>query len=339
MKNFVGFVRDHSGSMFGFRKQAAADYNSNVHDLKEGSMASGLDTVVSVVECGGSISTVVANVPVHNLERLTTSGYRAQGGTPLFDAVGKLIDMFENTPDINDPDVSFLIMIITDGEENQSVRWKNRLKGKIQELTKTDRWTFVWRVPLNYKAQLVMEFGIPEGNVFEWDTNDTSGGSFERATVVTSAGVQNYYSGLKAGVRSTKKFFKVDVNPKTMKKAIAAGDLDDVSSQVNIVACHGEQEISPFVSTYFNKPYKRGCAYYQLTKKETIQPRKKIAVRDLSNGKVFAGDQARDLLGLPDGEYITIAPGHKAGFEIFVQSGSVNRKLMDKQQVLVWWPV
>ncbi len=46
-------------------------------------------------------------------------------------------------------------------------------------------------------------------------------------------------------------------------------------------------------------PYLIGHAYYQLTKTETIQPQKNIAVLELKTSKVYTGRQARDVLGLP----------------------------------------
>lgn len=333
MLNEVGFSRDHSGSMYGFKTKAAKDFNAQIHSVREGAHAGGIDALVSVVECGGGIRTVYAHQPVHMIPKMSSAQYRASGGTPLFDSIGKLIEMFQNTPRADDPDTSFLIMIITDGEENSSARWRYKLDAKIKELTKTDRWTFVWRVPVGYKQNLISQFDVPEGNVFEWETTDAG---FAQAEAATQAGFSNYYAGVARGVKSTSTFF-VNVDAKVMKKAISSGVLHDISDQVNIVACHGEQEIKPFVSTYFKRDYVKGCAFYQLNKTETIQADKEIAVRDLSNGKVYSGYEARDLLGLPHGDSCKVKPGDKAGFEIFVQSNSVNRKLMDKQQVLVWW--
>ncbi len=45
--------------------------------------------------------------------------------------------------------------------------------------------------------------------------------------------------------------------------------------------------------------FKKGCAYYEHSKKETIQSYKNIVIEDVATNELFEGDVARQLLGLP----------------------------------------
>ena len=144
MKTYIGISRDHSGSMGHIARFAARDYNQTIEAVREASAANGQDTIVSVVECGAGsgrslVQKVVVNSSVNALKPLAENAYSARGsGTPLWDSVGDLIDMLESAPDKDDPNVSFLVMIITDGEENSSYRWTIvKLKERIKKSLST----------------------------------------------------------------------------------------------------------------------------------------------------------------------------------------------------------
>lgn len=337
MKNYIGIVRDHSGSMAPLERAATKDYNETIAAIKKAAIREGQDTIVSVAECSGrGVRVPVVNSSIASLRSLEQSDYRSYGGTPLLDAVGTLIEQFEKTPDASDEDVSFIITAITDGEENISQTWSwQSLSEKIRELQATDRWTFVFRVPRRYGAKLANNLGISRGNIQEWEQTEEG---LQRASVETQSAYDGYYQLRTSGLRSTKSFYTTDlsdVNKASVKKA-----LHDVTSQVkffDVKARDDKTMIKDFVEAKTRRPMLLGSAFYQLTKKEKeVQDHKKIAVRDKKNGRVFYGAAARQILGLPDTGTISLVPGDHGEFDIFVQSTSVNRKLVGGSEVMHW---
>lgn len=93
--------------------------------------------------------------------------------------------------------------------------------------------------------------------------------------------------------------------------------------------------IKPLVESETSINYIKGCAYYELVKRETVQDSKSIAVQDKKSGKVYVGYDARVVLGLPDRGEIKVDPIHSSKWNIYVQSTSVNRNIIPKQRVLV----
>lgn len=84
--------------------------------------------------------------------------------------------------------------------------------------------------------------------------------------------------------------------------------------------------------------FKVGRGFYEFMKKETIQAKKEVIILDRITGDMFEGNAARDVLGLPHGAPIRLDP-KTAGFDVtkytvFVQSTSVNRKLIGGTQFL-----
>lgn len=80
--------------------------------------------------------------------------------------------------------------------------------------------------------------------------------------------------------------------------------------------------------------FKAGKGFYEFTKTETIQARKEIVLQHRATGDLFAGNQARVMLGLPIGEDARIRPTHLAEYRVFVQSTSYNRKLVSRTSFL-----
>lgn len=339
MKNYIGISRDHSGSMGHIASAAARDYNSNISAIKESSLREGQDTIVSVVRCGvgsrGSVEREITNSSVTTLEPLNESRYVADGGsTPLFDSVGELIELFERVPDAKDPTVSFLVMAITDGQDNSSRRWSAHSLGqKIRQLQATDHWTFVFRVPRGYKRDLV-HMGIPDGNILEWEQS-TRG--VEVASQATTKAFDEYYSSRSRGLTSTQNFYTTDLSG--VNKATVKAKLVDISREVEFfdVPKTGSLEIRKVVEAKTGQPLVKGTAFYQLVKTEKeVQDYKQIAIRDKKSGAVYSGAEARSMLGLPYNGTVKIVPGNHGTYDIFIQSTSVNRKLVPGTQVMYW---
>lgn len=337
MKQYIGISRDHSASMEPLRQPAMRDYNEMIASIRDAASVNSIDTVVSVVKCGHGTRAIVArdivNSSVHALQPLER--YEADaGGTPLWDSVGELIDIFSTLPDANDPNVAFLVTVITDGEENRSYKWTAmRLINRMRELQATDRWTFVFRVPRGYGRTLA-KFGVPEGNILEWE--QTAKG-LEKTSTETQTALRSYFDGRSRGINSTQTFY---TSLKDVSQAEIKAVMTDISKEVSIWTVpddENDEQIKPFCEKRLNRDMLKGAAFYQLTKKENaVQDYKCICVRDKNTKAVYGGDAARDILGLPKYGTVKLAPGNHGDWDIFIQSTSVNRKLKAGTDLLYW---
>lgn len=337
MKNYVGFVNDHSGSMSGIAIAAAKDYNTNITAVKDAATREMLDTVVSVVGVGvgrdsrgadgfGVKRQVVISNP-HVLKPIDS--WLATGGTPLYDGIGNIIELFESLPDAREPHVSFLIMITTDGQEMHSTKYDAAsLRTSLERLQRDGRWTFVFRVPKGYKST-VSKLGVPDGNIQEWETT-TRG--MEASTQATTAAVKTFYAARASGQSSSTVFYAnaAQVDTSSLKDISA-----DVALYIVPTADSGIQ-IRDFILRY-RMEYLKGSAFYQLTKTEPrVSHTKLIIIRDRSNGKMYSGKDARSMIGLPNDRNARLHPGDHGNYDIFIQSESVNRKLVGGTGVLYW---
>ncbi len=336
MKQYVGFVRDHSISMRPIARGAAKDYNSNLLAFQSAARENGVDTILTVVECGvgqqAKVVRAVVNSNVYVVEPIGENSYHTTGaGTPLFASVNECVQLMRDVPDATDPEVSFLVMVITDGEENQSKAGsKERMLDVIKTLQATDHWTFVFRVPRGGKRTL-LNFGIPEGNILEWDQTEQG---FVAATHSTVDAVSKFYHDRSLGVTSTNKFY-ADLHNVTLTKMKQT--LTDISKDVSswyVDAYLDGVAIKDFVEKHRYGQYILGTCYYELTKTEDIQPQKKIIVEDKTTLHYYTGLEARSLVGLPDYGNVKLVPGNLGIYKVYVQSTSINRKLVKNTRLL-----
>ena len=335
MKQYIGIVRDHSGSMQSLAKTAMADYNAQLAVLRDGAKKHKLTTLVSTVICGWSAQEPVkretVNTPISKVQDIKQ--YVCPGMTPLRDSVGELIDIMENMPDAKDKDVAFLVLVITDGMENASKQWDTKkLSEKIKKLQGTDKWTFTFRVPQGH-TRYITDLGVHAGNVVEWE--QTAEG-LRKVSDWTAGATQSYMALRASGVTSTKGFYTADLSGVTGQDVRQS--MNSVTDKVRFFAVPTKKDgvdIQGFVESKLRRPMVKGAAFYQLTKPEkAVQSHKKIVIRNKKSGAVYAGAEARQLLGLPTTVDVKLAPGDHGGFDIFVQSMSTNRKLVGGTEVL-----
>jgi hypothetical protein len=325
----VAIVRDHSASMRPLVAGAANDYNLMLSGIRDSVTELNQTAYLTVVECGvgynGNVRVPQRSLNVTACDPLTR--YHADGGgTPLFDSVGTAIDELQRASGVNN---AYLVMVITDGAENRSRTWSARtLADRISKLQATNRWTFVFRVPVGHKRGFVA-LGIPEGNVVEWEqTND----SLVRSTERTVAATKSFFTARSAGRTSTNSFY-ADLSADLATSVNELVDVSDKFTLLFVPEVADGMQISEFVRKNLGD-YIVGRAHYELTKPEKVQASKDLVIVENLTGKTYEGRSARRLLGLPDGD-VRIYPGKTDGqYSLFVQSSSVNRKLVGKTRLL-----
>ena len=330
MKNYIGFVNDHSGSMASLAEAAMKDYNTMIQSVRDAASREMLDTIVSTVGVGSYLTPVhrqVVNSNPHVLREVKS--WAADGMTPLYDGIYDMIELFESLPDAKNKNVSFLISVTTDGGENGSRRISaSSLRTKLEALQATGRWTFVFRVPEGH-AETVSNLGIPAGNIQEWTTT-TQG--MEKSSAVTQAAMNNYFTTRAAGATSSTTFYADATKVDTSK-------LTDISKKASLYVVPAEDmgiEIRDFILRH-RMEYLKGAAFFQLTKTEArVGHKKLILVRDRNTGQIFAGTDARKMIGMPTDKNARLHPGDHGNYDIFIQSESVNRKLVGGTGVVYW---
>lgn len=332
-KTYLLIIRDHSGSMHSLRKPAMNDYNALILATQRAAAANNIQTVASVFECDSSTpvnSRCVERLsPIGSLKQL--ANYRASGGTPLFKTVLQAIDSVSHVPDFNDPEVNFLVMATTDGQDTDG--GGEVLARRIRELQATDRWTFVFRVPRGY-ARALVQHGVEPGNILEWEQTERG---VQASTQANDQAMADFYQGRTTGTKSTRTFYTsvANITEADVKK------LGDISAEVQLFPVAAKEEgaqIREFVEARLNgAAMLKGAAFYQLVKTEDkIQDYKLIAIRDKETGQIFCGPEARDLIGLPRYGDARVRPDTVGKWQVFVQSTSVNRKVNANTQLMYW---
>jgi len=329
LRNFICVVLDASDSMTQIKRATVQAYNALTEKFRN--PPDGQQNYVSFLTFSTHVHAPrFINARPEFLEPLNDYDYRTEGYTALLDAVGFATEQLDEVKTGVTFDDSFVLLVITDGQENHSVRYnQQQLQSLFRQHQQRGNWTFTFQVPKGQKTPFCCKFGIPEDNVQEWEQTDE--GTRETFSDTQDA-MGNFYAGRTSGQRATKNFFqkvtsKVPSNAKRL--------LTDLSKSFREFKVITEDIIRPFVETKTGEEYVRGNAFYQLMKPEKVQPTKEVLVKEKGKKSVYGGPEARGLIGLPAGQYAQVDPGNHGNYDVFVQSRSVNRILPRGTKVLV----
>ncbi|MFG3224063.1 VWA domain-containing protein [Kitasatospora sp. NPDC048194] len=351
--NHVSLVVDKSGSMRQHQEQLIRVVDEFVKGLQEESDRLGHETRISLYAFDHEVQNLVWDMDVKHLPSLRGLYRVDNGATALIEAAVKSVDDLKNIWE-GYGEHSFLQVVVTDGEENASgcsesgqmhihmpggrgtavlQGWMGRIRTAMDDLP--DHWTSAILVPNSLAKRTAQEYGFPAGNIAIWDADSSQG--VEEAIGTVKSAATSFLRGREKGVRGTRNLFAMgqDLNTADVKANLAALD----TGKYILIPVDQPTPIRDFV-TSAGHAYTTGCAFYELSKREKIQGGKQLAVAEKDpatgrmTGRVFSGPAARRLLGLPAAE-ATVRPGENPSYTVFVQSTSVNRKLVPGTKLLV----
>jgi len=324
--NHIVFVVDRSYSMINKSNQVVTVFDSQIKHLARRSKELEQETRVSVYLFSDTVECLIYDMDVMRLPSLK-GYYKADGNTALNDGTMKAIEDLQKTPELYG-DHAFLIYALTDGQENASRNSSYALSNKINLLP--GHYTVAVLVPDQFGVYEAKKAGFPVDNISVWDVNSIKG--VESAGNVIQKTTDVFMDNRSKGIRGTRSLFKMDVN---VSSSQVRNNLDELNrSRYIVIQVKAKEQIRDCVENHTGKTYINGSAYYQLTKPETIQAKKLICIRDKNNRKIYTGDDARTMLGLPNNE-ARVTPGNLNNFDIFVQSTSYNRALVPGTSIIV----
>jgi len=226
-------------------------------------------------------------------------------------------------------DHSFLFYIFTDGENTRGAQSIPLLSQLIDQAP--DNFTIACLVPDQTGVHEANQFGFPIENISIWNTTRRDG--FEEAGKKMQDSTEVFLQARAKGLRGTKNLFSMNVQELFPSRVARACD-ELTPSQYQKFDLRIDSPIKEFVEAKTRRNYVKGHAYYQLTKPEDVQNYKQVCIEEKKTGKIFTGPRARNLLKLPDHQ-VRLAPLDHHNFNIFVQSTSLNRKLLAGTSVIV----
>lgn len=213
LKNRIAIVLDRSSSMAPIRKETVEMFNQQVKAIKAGQEE--MDTRVSLFTFSSiADEPTFWNQPTSELREYTEGDYVPSGWTALYDSVGMAIDRLSALKEASDPDCSFLVVIITDGDENRSQKHTGfSLANVIKALQSTGKWTFTFLGANVDVEKMATQLNLHKGNVQSWVTS-SMGATFASHTHASS--VSNYMNARSHGIGAVADFFSQD--PKKKKE-------------------------------------------------------------------------------------------------------------------------
>lgn len=219
-RTYVALVLDRSGSMGDCKRQTIDGFNEQA-DLIKSEAAKGGETLVSLVTFGGGgfeftppVTESFRRSSADVIPRLTDDTYRPAGGTPMYDAVGYTMEQLDAEP--ADADTAYLVIIISDGQENASEKWTAAgIVKRVTELQARGNWTFVYIGANQDLADIQKHLGFKPGNTIAYAAS--AGGTKDMYAGV-SRGLTSYFTSRSLGAQSVDAFVPAEGTESTEEK-------------------------------------------------------------------------------------------------------------------------
>lgn len=192
----VAIILDKSSSMGNDHsnptrvKETVEGYNKQIREIVAN--AKEQDVKVSLFTFNEQVYEHLIDVPGQEMVEATVESYTPGGWTAWYDGLGYAIEKMQDLGK-EDPECSFLIITISDGQENKSSHYNaNTLRAKIDECKATNHWTFTF---MGCSDSDIKEFretaGVGAANAVQW--SNKSSGDTEKAMRYASAKLGTYF--------------------------------------------------------------------------------------------------------------------------------------------------
>lgn len=333
--NHIGVLFDRSGSMRPIVEAARKAANAIITAIKTSSAREAIETKVStwffdsdreVFTNAPKLHIIQENVHAALVNELDL--YTIGSGTVLAGAFLSAANRLLSHP-IDDPntDHNYLLQIVTDGEDVHStplerIAWP----AKIKELVERGNWSVVFSGPAGCR-KIMSYFGIPEGNIVEWEATKAGVEELGRHTALAyDSYATNTSLGTQKSMKAANTKFYATVNVGFTAEEMRE-KLDDLTPVTKAWLAPKEMEAKELVEAH-GRTYFIGSCYYPLTHTERkVQADKQIIIEEKGTKRFYGGPRARALVGLPDGKDAVVEVGNLQNFNVYVQTRSINRKI------------
>jgi hypothetical protein len=322
--NHFGLVIDESSSMRRHAGTVEQVVDSQVRHWAERSQHWQQETRVSVYVFNsfGTARCLIWDMDVLRVPSIQGL-YHPQGMTALIDTVRLALTDLDQIPTMYGSHANVLYAV-TDGQNNDSRTLPSELERMI--INRQANTTVAAFVPDQRGLLDAQKAGFPRGNVEVWNPNSATG--FEEIGARLREVSETIFAGRAEGRTSFRGLLQVN----DVSAAQVHGHLDPLPlGSYSLFSVDRDAPIRSFVEARTGR-YVTGRAYYQLTRPVQVQDYKGVVIE--ANGRLYTGEAARALLGLP-AYNVKIEPSFHQSCTVFIQSTSVNRKLLAGTRLLV----
>lgn len=164
----VSFLLDRSGSMGAIRDDVIGGFNQFLREQQ--SHPGTCRMTVVQFDSQDPFEVLADGVDVRELREIDADRYCPRGGTPLLDAVGRLIEHAERRARGRNEDA--VIVVLTDGEENSSRKWSRSVLFERIEGLRARGFSFVFMGANQDSYHEAGRLGITSTNTSNWNARD-----------------------------------------------------------------------------------------------------------------------------------------------------------------------
>jgi len=185
----VAIILDQSGSMESIKIPTLTGINEQIQTLRKNS--NGIETFVTLTKFNNEVEIEYFDRQLDDIKEFSTDDYIPSGMTAMLDAVGLTINRMKNDIDEGTDDVSYLLVIVSDGMENASKEYTwQQVKDLIKQCELDNKWTITYMGANQDLWDVSNDLGINSNNITLFYTNSIN--NVTNGFNISTQGLMNY---------------------------------------------------------------------------------------------------------------------------------------------------
>lgn len=182
--NRIHMLLDRSGSMHSYRRETIEAVNGYLAALRADALAPDTEFSLTTFDSMG-LDTVRKDQPACWVRDLQTAEFEPRAATPLYDAVGHILDIEARSPATG----RRAIVVITDGEENGSTRLNAARLEAAVKTRQREGWIFIYLGANHDAIAQSAKIGVPQERAigFRARSGASAAAAFAAAAAVSFA--------------------------------------------------------------------------------------------------------------------------------------------------------
>jgi D-serine deaminase-like pyridoxal phosphate-dependent protein len=189
--------------MSSVRAQTIKAFNEQVQILRQS--PENVQAQISLFTFNTQTKTVLLDKDVDFCQELTEKDYVPDGGTAMLDSVGYAIEQLSNLDCAHEKNTAFLLIVISDGEENSSAIYDYEdISNLITDRQNQGNWSVVYLGANQNLAEISKNLNIAHGNIQVFTASKEG---MEVASGQTIAATSAYTKSLSGGKLKSQCFY------------------------------------------------------------------------------------------------------------------------------------
>ncbi|MCL1593552.1 MAG: VWA domain-containing protein [Actinomycetia bacterium] len=166
----LSVILDRSGSMMSIADDIVDGFNALLANQR--TQPGEVFVTLAQFDTEDPFELLIDAVPLREVTDMERDWYQPRGGTPLYDAIGRLLSHIDASPLASKDTIDHVVVVVTDGQENASREFDRKQVSDLIKRRSDDGWVFIYLGSEFESYADAHDISVSAANARSWDKSE-----------------------------------------------------------------------------------------------------------------------------------------------------------------------